>query len=248
MRDENVRAREKFELSLDGRQIASIVVGALVILAVVFVLGLNVGRQISVRQAELTRGGDLDALDRPNAATAAVDGASLTFHDRLTKGRPAPSPEVSASVLATGTATLASTAPSSSTAAPIPTATPTSTPTATSTATPTASASPTPIAKPTATASSASATKTSAADSVRSGAGSGGYTIQVGAAQGRPEAERLAGRFRTWRPRVEPAEVDGKGRWYRVRVGSFASRDEAERIRKDVARATGVTGFVTASR
>jgi hypothetical protein len=31
-------------------------------------------------------------------------------------------------------------------------------------------------------------------------------------------------------------------------VGSFASRDEAERTRKDVARATGVTGYVTAAR
>src|SRR5512143_664646 len=90
MRDLNprVRPREKFELSLDGRQIASIVVGALVILAVVFVLGLNVGKQVATRQAEAARAGDLDALDRAPAPPAPVKEDALTFHDRLTKEAP----------------------------------------------------------------------------------------------------------------------------------------------------------------
>jgi hypothetical protein len=54
-----VRPREKFELSLDGRQVASIVVAALVVVAVVFVLRLNAGKQLAVRQIEARRGGDL---------------------------------------------------------------------------------------------------------------------------------------------------------------------------------------------
>jgi cell division septation protein DedD len=237
MRDENVRPSEKFELSLDGRQIASIVVGALVILGVVFVLGLNVGRQVAVRQAEVARSGDLDALDRPPAPapTSALDGATLTFHDRLTKGRAAPELAAAAAPVPATKAAIAETI-----------ATPAATPAAAPASTATSVASPTPTPSPTATKSAVTpdGAKASAADAVRGGA----YTIQVGAAQERSDAERLATRLRTYRPRVEPAEVDGKGRWYRVRVGSFASRDEAERTRKDVARATGVSGYVTASR
>ncbi len=42
--------------------------------------------------------------------------------------------------------------------------------------------------------------------------------------------------------------MQGKGRWYRVRVGSFETREAAERYRHDVSRETGVAGYVTASR
>ena len=94
MREPNprVRAREKFELSLDGRQVASIVVGALVVLGVVFVLGLNVGKQLAVRRVEAGRAGDLDALDRAPRAPPPAKPEPLTFHDRLTKDTPAPPP------------------------------------------------------------------------------------------------------------------------------------------------------------
>jgi cell division protein FtsN len=43
---------------------------------------------------------------------------------------------------------------------------------------------------------------------------------------------------------VEAAEIAGKGTWYRVRVGSFETKDAAERYRKDLARETGVQGYV----
>src|SRR5512139_65930 len=94
MREPNarVRTRERFEVSLDGRHVASIVVGALVILGVVFVLGLNVGKQIGMRCAEVAIApGDLDALDRaPAPAPAAKE--PLTFHEKLTKEAPPPAP------------------------------------------------------------------------------------------------------------------------------------------------------------
>ncbi|HSN93052.1 MAG TPA: SPOR domain-containing protein, partial [Anaeromyxobacteraceae bacterium] len=95
MREEMGKRRETFDLSLDGRQIASIAVGALVILGVVFVLGLNVGRQMALRQAEAEGGADaLAALDRAPAPPAEpVREDSLTFHDRLTRERPAPPAE-----------------------------------------------------------------------------------------------------------------------------------------------------------
>src|SRR5512133_227074 len=85
MRDVNPRSRERFDLSLDGRQIASVVVGA-----VVFVLGLNVGKQLARSEERPATGGDaLAALDQTQVAPApAVRDESLTYHDRLLKERP----------------------------------------------------------------------------------------------------------------------------------------------------------------
>ena len=122
MRDENARVREKFELSLDGRQIASIVVGALVILGVVFVLGLNVGRQVATRQASAARAGDLEALDRgPTAAVPPMDGASLTFHDRLVKQKPPTQPPVTAVAAAGASADVDRATPAATTTSAGPT-------------------------------------------------------------------------------------------------------------------------------
>jgi cell division septation protein DedD len=61
-------------------------------------------------------------------------------------------------------------------------------------------------------------------------------------------AERLATRYAALGPRVEPAQVPGKGRFYRVRVGAFETRDAAEQHLRDVARETGAKGIVTQSR
>jgi cell division septation protein DedD len=237
MRDENARVREKFELSLDGRQIASIVVGALVILGVVFVLGLNVGRQVATRQAAAARPGDLEALDRaPTAAVPPVDGASLTFHDRLVKQKPPSQPTVPA-VAAAPSAAPAATATTSTPAAT--STTPTATPTAITTSSPPAAV----AAVPTSTSTQAATPPAKAQP-----AAAGAFTIQIGATQERAEADRIAARYRSLRPRVETADVQGKGRWYRVRVGSFDTREAAERYRRDVSRETGVAGYVTASR
>jgi cell division septation protein DedD len=200
-----VRPREKFELSLDGRQVASIVVGALVVLAVVFVLGLNVGKQVALRQLEERRGGDLDALDRaPSAAPSKPE--PLTFHERLTRESPPPD----AAPPAPGPSAPAP-------AAPVP-----------PTPQPPAAEAPPPAAEP------ARASKP--------------WTVQLAASEDRGEAERLASRFSALQPRVEEALVPGKGRFFRVRVGSFETKDEAQRYLRDVARETGAKGIVVPSR
>ncbi len=74
------------------------------------------------------------------------------------------------------------------------------------------------------------------------------WTVQLAASQDRGEAERIAARFAALNPRIEEAEVPGKGRFFRVRVGGFESREDAERYLRDVARETGAKGFVTPSR
>ncbi len=202
---ENVRMRDKVELSLDGRQIASIVVGALVLLGVVFVLGLNVGRQLAVKQLETTRGDALAALDQP-PPTPSIPSDTLTFHDRLTKDRVPP-------------------------LEPAPVAAPAAAPAS-------APAAATPSPPPEASRSTARAEP----------AGKGAFAVQVVATNSRAEADRLAAKLKEYAARVEEAEVAGKGRLYRVRVGAFASKPEAEKFLKTFSGKTGSKGLVVAAR
>jgi cell division protein FtsN len=267
MRDENARIREKFELSLDGRQIASIVVGALVIVGVVFVLGLNVGRQIAARQAEAAHAGDLEALDRAPAGAAHVDEKTLTFHDRLTKEKPAVQPPVpeakpaavepprETAVAATPAVAPPDATPAATQAAAEPataTATPTASPAATTTtsaATATTAKTATPVKTATKTATpaktaTATATRTATAPAKPAAHKPEKFAVQLGASKSRADAERLAARFQAYHAHVVP----GAGRWWRVRAGSFESREAAERFQRDVARRTGASAVVVASR
>jgi cell division protein FtsN len=69
----------------------------------------------------------------------------------------------------------------------------------------------------------------------------------VGSTQDRFEAERIAARLASRGAKVSAADVPGKGRWYRVRVGSFATREEADRYLRELERSTGSRGFVAAA-
>ena len=62
----------------------------------------------------------------------------------------------------------------------------------------------------------------------RSKAG-GGFTVQVASYREKGEAETLADRLtlKGYKPYVVPADLPGKGKWYRVRVGEFRTKREA---------------------
>jgi cell division protein FtsN len=225
MREGNlrVRPREKFQLSLDGKQVASIVVGALVVLGVVFVLGLNVGKQLGARRGEGPRPGDLEALD--HAAAPAAKPAKpepLTFHDSLTKAKPAPPPPPEPP---SGPAQAAP--PARPVPAPVPAP---------------QAAAPAPV--PPAAEPAPAAPAPSAAEPAQAPAPLKPWTVQLAAAEDRAEAERIATRFASLNPRIEEAVVKGKGRFYRVRVGSFDTKEAAQRYLSDVARETGAKGIV----
>jgi cell division septation protein DedD len=70
------------------------------------------------------------------------------------------------------------------------------------------------------------------------------WTVQLGAAQTRAEAEVLADRVRALGPRIEEADVPGKGHWFRVRAGRFDTRAAADKYRNDVVRETGIGAVV----
>ncbi len=96
MRDTN-RLKEKYEVSLDNRQIVTLTVASLIVLGGVFVLGVVVGKKMTAEQVTATAPAPdiLTALDQKNAALETArtpDAASLTFQDELT--RKAPSTEI----------------------------------------------------------------------------------------------------------------------------------------------------------
>lgn len=74
----------------------------------------------------------------------------------------------------------------------------------------------------------------------------GAFTLQLSAFQTKEEADRFAGRLRDrgYAPYIVTAEVPKKGTWYRVRMGSFPSKDAATRYLTDFKRETQLDAFV----
>jgi cell division protein FtsN len=74
----------------------------------------------------------------------------------------------------------------------------------------------------------------------------GAFTLQLSAFQTRDEADRFVARLRDrgYAPYIVAAEVANKGTWYRVRMGSFPSRDAASRYLSDFKRETQLDAFV----
>jgi cell division protein FtsN len=258
---QNSRIRERFELSLDGKQVASIVVGALVVLGAVFVLGLNVGRQLAAGTAQTRPENPLAALDRAPVAPAGEKEPRLSFHDALTKGPPEtapiaePKPRADPGALAVGTAlnTLPP-APPTRSAEPSPEPAPAGRGEAGGRAkakeTPAADRAPAraPAPRRPAPAKDSMASAVAKVASLPGeGAAPGRFAVQVGATQSEAEAERLQKKLAAEGARVVVADVPGRGRWYRIQVGSYASRAEAEQRRAALA-AQGVKGFVAQGR
>jgi len=264
----NRPARERFEFALDARQVASVILGSLASLAVTFYLGYAVGQRVVDRPARPaeTRPAPAPApptdplamLDQPPRPDASAP-PRLSYHETLTSpkppadqlpvpsAKPAPPPPTPAAA-AKPAAPVA--------AAPAPAATPTPSPTPTPTPTPTPATPPKPApaaasaAKPPAAAPAPKATPKPTPTPASKGAPTarpGAFTVQVGATQDRAEADRIAARFAGRGAKVFVADVPGKGRWYRVRVGSFDTREAADRYLKDMERASGAKGFVTSA-
>ncbi len=80
-------------------------------------------------------------------------------------------------------------------------------------------------------------------------AAEGAYTLQVKAVKDKAEADEFVARVRAagLEPSVIIADVPGKGRVYRVRVGRFESMESAKRFQREFKDRTGLpeAGFVT---
>ena len=270
MRDGN-RLKEKIELRLDQRQATILVVVALLLAGALFGLGVMVGMSLAALpkkgppspEALLDR---LDAKARPDAAT---DG--LNFQEELTRRTPSPAlppsgapaaiqpssrsdpavraqPKVSDAGSKAAPVKVAMATPTA-TAAAIPTTTTTAIPTTTTTATPTptkTSGAPAPTAAPPATA--AIPPLPPPPEAPASAAASSGFTLQIKSTQSQDDADHFVRKLKAqgYRAFVVGADLPGKGRWYRVRLGKFDTKDAAEQYLKDFKRETKLNAFVTA--
>ena len=266
----NRPARERFEFSLDARQVAGVILGSLGALALAFFLGNALGKRVADRPAPAAPvaaaakpADPLAALDQPPRADGGEPDPRLSYHEALTASRPppehlppapkpqpipAPVPEAKAPAAKPAAPPQVAAAPSASapaTASPPVAATPGAAAPAVAAearAAPQAKAAPPPV-KPAAAPEKAAAKPAPAAP--KAAPGKGAFVVQVGSTQDRFEAERIAARFASRGPRVTAADVPGKGRWFRVRLGSFETREAADRYLRDLERTTGAKGFVT---
>jgi len=302
MRDAH-RMKEKFDVSLDNRQIVSLLIAGIVVMGAVFVLGVVVGKKLAGNAHAADAPDLLSALDaNAQALQEAQKEPPLTFQDELTRKaatEPAasePKKAPAAKPAPTAAATPApKPAPVAAAAPAVPAAKPPSAekpaeqpasaekteiaynsadeelaalaavkkpqaPAAAPVEKPASAAAPAPKPAPGAVAEETVPTRTATppggalkeaiarattqrpAEAVPGGA----FTLQLSAFQTREEADRFANRLRDrgYAPYIVTAEVANKGTWYRVRMGSFPSRDAATRYLSDFKRETQLDAFV----
>lgn len=253
MRDSH-RMKEKYDLSLDSRQVVSLLVAGIVVVGAVFVLGVVVGKKLAASQRADRAPDLLSALDQKSAALERARAAPpLTFQEELvadagTAARPAPraEPPKPAVKPAEPKADPPKVAEAKLEAPAKPAG-----PRAEATRPP-AEKKPEVAAKPAdggtvATRAALPATATKPADASHP---AGPWTLQIGASQNREDAERIASRLREkgYAPYIVTAEVPGKGTFYRVRMGSFATREAASRYLEDFRRETKSEAFVASTK
>ncbi|ADO71809.1 SPOR domain-containing protein [Stigmatella aurantiaca] len=283
MRDAH-RMKEKFDVSLDNRQIVSLLIAGIIVMGAVFVLGVVVGKKLA-GNAETAGAPDLlSALDANAQALQEVQKEPpLTFQDELTRkaaaepvAPPAPKPAPAKPAPAKPVAVAPpAPAPAEKPQAPAEKPVPEETgeevasnaadeelaalaakrPQAPQPAPAARVAAPPPAGKveqeptPTRTTAPGGGLKEAIArvtqppaEAVKGGA----FTLQISAFQSREEADRFAARLRDrgYAPYILSAEVPNKGTWYRVRMGSFPSRDAATRYLADFKRETQLNAFV----
>lgn len=243
MRDSH-RLKEKYELSLDNRQIVSITVTSLVVLGGVFMLGVVVGKKLSAETAAIGQQ-PTDLLGQLDRRTEALENmkadAALTFQDELT--RTAPAPVVVAPI---GVKPVEATKPE-----PVVVAPP---------AVPEVAVAPKPVALAETPKIDSVATRTVDGGGLKEAFGKvqaqrpptetaadGSWTVQLSAYQDKAEADRFAAGLRDkgYAPFIVEATIPGKGTWYRVRMGRFGTRDAASRYMEDFRRETSMNAIVT---
>src|SRR5262249_3895988 len=75
----------------------------------------------------------------------------------------------------------------------------------------------------------------------------GHYTLQLSAFQDRGEAEDFAKKLGPigYKPNIVAADIPGRGVWYRVRVGDFASQKAALDAKSELERKLHIIAYVT---
>ena len=227
MRDD-YRIKDKYELSLDNRQIVTFFVAAIVVVGTVFVLGVVVGKKLAGAPAHANAPDLLTALDQRAAAmeqvkTSPAPEARLTFQEELTK-KVADSPPKDAAPPPESPGEPGKVASPEQPAPP-----------------PEAVKQEQPREK---LKKAIAAVEKSPRDSASPPVA---FTLQLSASQAREDADRFAGKLRAqgYQPYIVESDLKDRGRWYRVRMGKFSSKEAAAKFRDDFHRETRLDAFVT---
>ena len=229
--------KDKVEVSLDGRQIFYLFFGGAVVVGVVFVLGVLVGRRVEAR-GHIDRARTHAAAD-PLAALDRLEGnGGLTFRGALTGKESTSDVERKIGDLEKARADRKADKgtdrdePSAAKPEPAPPTEKTEKPTektAAKTEKPTEK-----TAKPT----EKTAARTEKTDKPDPADADRRWTLQLSSFQDRAEAEAfLAGiKAQGYSAQIKEAQVEGKGTFYRVRMGTFRSVENANAAKADFER------------
>ncbi len=238
------RWKDKVELSLDGRQIFFLFFGSAVAACLIFVLGVLIGKRLEAHALALQPApieDPLAALDQLGEADDADEG--LTFHKALTGTRkpeavvkdpkepvePKPAPPVIAikpvPVNASVNASVSEPKPVVAAKPELPKL-------------PQKAPTPLPAGKPMVVAAAAPSKKPDATASH--------FTLQLSAFPDKSDAEEFMHKIQTagYKPFLVSSEIPGKGVFYRVRVGDYASRQSAVDAKSEFERKQRMIAYV----
>ncbi len=209
--------KDKIEVSLDGRQIFYLFFGGAVVACLVFVLGVMVGRRLEAR-AHVDRAAATSARKDPLAALDRLaDGKGDMLYPQTLRGADAPVTEVDRAIQAVVE----------------------------------------PVVKPDLKAEAkADARKPEVKPEVKpkpevdgpaARPDDGKFTLQLSAFQDRVEADAFLATVKGagYSAYVVSAEVEGKGTFYRVRLGNYGSYDEAVAAKAEFERKVPKIAYVT---
>lgn len=217
--------KDKIEISLDGRQVFYLFFGGAVIACLVFVLGVMVGKRVEAR-AHVSDSAATDTALDPLAALDQLDAedSELAFPQALA-GNGAPLGALDQALVARSEAAdKARRAAGDSTPAAAKDPAPEKQAAEKQAAEP-AKAEPKPEPEPTPE-PEAKPKPSKPAEVDRDQAR---FTLQISSFQSRVEADTLRAQMNAagYKPYIVEAEVPDKGTWYRVRLGLYASYDDA---------------------
>jgi cell division septation protein DedD len=248
MRDGSRRVRDKFDISLEPRQVALLFVLCLVILILVFALGIIVGRGLKnptgvpataqvVSEAEQPPvDAAIDDSEAPAAVPTEDEAPKLKF---FAEGQQTPQREVSAVPPAPVIPPVEEEATE-----PAPSAAPVAA--AKVEAPPAAAPKPEPKKAPAKAEKKEEPKKVAKKEPAKS-ASAGKFTVQVSAFQNRAQADHLVSNLKNkgYDAYIAQATIPGKGVWYRVRIGKYPNRDAAQSTANTLKRKEGISTYVT---
>lgn len=246
------RWRDKIEVRLDNRQVFFLFFGSALVACMLFVLGVIVGKRLESRGRAVSPEIEdpLALLDKVATSPRPAQGAVATLPQALfgTNGKtgaekPGKKGAVPAPAVVDNGAAPAKPAPAAAKAAEPTAKTPAEAKPAPAKAEP--AAAPAEAKQPEAAPAkvAAAAPKPAAAKPVEAkeakpvpiptiaaggeSKGKGRFALQLSSFQDKAEAEAFAQKFSGERPYMVMSEIPGKGIWYRVRVGDYASPKDA---------------------